>query len=71
MRTFRIHVRKKTVQHAVWFVARVDVTRNDGWTTCGVFQLLQHEWDLLEVFCRQHGIEVEYEQEESVRTDSV
>jgi hypothetical protein len=55
----------------VWFVARVDVTRNDGWTTCGVFQLLRHEWDLLEVFCRQHEIKVEYEQEESVRTDSV
>jgi hypothetical protein len=71
MRTFRIHVREKAVMRTVWFVARVEVTRLDGWSTCGVFQLLQPEWDALERFCRDHEIEVEYEEPDAVRTDAM
>jgi hypothetical protein len=41
--------------------ARLLIERSGEWVLCGVFQLLQSEWDSLAQWCRAHAVEIVYE----------
>ena len=58
---FRLLARVAPTGSHVYVHLRALVIRAGVWEVCGVFQLLTGEWAPFSAFCKEHGIEVEFE----------
>ena len=55
----------QNIAGAIHVHARLKALRPSGWTIVGVFSLTQNEWNELTDYCRQLGIPVVHDVEES------